>query len=35
VDKLVVAVGRRPFTQDLLAEGTGVQLDERGFIVGR
>ncbi len=32
VDKLVVAVGRRPFTQDLLAEGTGVQLDERGFI---
>jgi dihydrolipoamide dehydrogenase len=33
VDKLVVAVGRRPFTHDLLAEGTGVQLDERGFIV--
>jgi dihydrolipoamide dehydrogenase len=32
VDKLVVAVGRRPFTQDLLADGTGVQLDERGFI---
>jgi dihydrolipoamide dehydrogenase len=32
VDKLVVAVGRRPFTQDLLAQGTGVQLDERGFI---
>jgi dihydrolipoamide dehydrogenase len=32
VDKLVVAVGRRPFTQDLLAEGAGVQLDERGFI---
>jgi dihydrolipoamide dehydrogenase len=32
VDKLVVAVGRRPYTQDLLAEGTGVQLDERGFI---
>jgi dihydrolipoamide dehydrogenase len=32
VDKLVVAVGRRPFTQGLLAEGTGVQLDERGFI---
>jgi dihydrolipoamide dehydrogenase len=32
VDKLVVAVGRRPFTKDLLAEGTGVQLDERGFI---
>ena len=32
VDKLVVAVGRRPFTKDLLADGTGVQLDERGFI---
>jgi dihydrolipoamide dehydrogenase len=32
VDKLVVAVGRRPFTRELLAEGTGVQLDERGFI---
>ena len=32
VDKLVVAVGRRPFTQDLLAAGTGVKLDERGFI---
>jgi dihydrolipoamide dehydrogenase len=32
VDKLIVAVGRRPFTQDLLAEGTGVELDARGFI---
>jgi dihydrolipoamide dehydrogenase len=32
VDKLVVAVGRRPFTEGLLAEGSGVQLDERGFI---
>jgi dihydrolipoamide dehydrogenase len=32
VDKLVVAVGRRPFTDGLLAEGTGVQLDQRGFI---
>ena len=32
VDKLVVAIGRRPFTKDLLAEGTGVELDERGFI---
>jgi dihydrolipoamide dehydrogenase len=32
VDKLVVAVGRRPFTEGLLAEGTGVRLDERGFI---
>jgi len=32
VDKLVVAIGRRPFTKDLLAAGTGVELDERGFI---
>jgi dihydrolipoamide dehydrogenase len=32
VDKLVVSIGRRPYTRDLLADGTGVQLDERGFI---
>jgi dihydrolipoamide dehydrogenase len=32
VDKLVVAIGRRPYTQALLGEGTGVALDERGFI---
>ena len=32
VDKLVVAVGRRPYTQNLLAEGTGVVIDQRGFI---
>ncbi|MDH4032006.1 MAG: dihydrolipoyl dehydrogenase [Chromatiales bacterium] len=32
VDKVVVAVGRRPYTDGLLAEGTGVELDERGFI---
>jgi dihydrolipoamide dehydrogenase len=32
VDKLIVAVGRRPYTQDLLAPGTGIELDERGFI---
>jgi len=32
-DRLVVAVGRRPYTKDLLAEGTGVQIDARGFIV--
>ena len=32
VDKLVVAVGRRPFTENLLADGTGVELDARGFI---
>jgi dihydrolipoamide dehydrogenase len=32
VDKLVVAIGRRPFTKDLLGDGTSVELDERGFI---
>ena len=32
VDRLVVAVGRRPFTDQLLAPDSGVQLDERGFI---
>ena len=32
VDKVVVAIGRRPFTRDLLAAGTGVELDERGFV---
>ncbi len=31
-DKLIVAVGRRPHTQGLLAEDSGVSLDERGFI---
>jgi dihydrolipoamide dehydrogenase len=33
VDRLVVAIGRRPYTEDLLADGTGVALDPRGFIV--
>ncbi|TVQ73028.1 MAG: dihydrolipoyl dehydrogenase, partial [Oceanospirillales bacterium] len=32
VDKLIVAVGRRPLTQGLVADDTGVKLDERGFI---
>lgn len=32
VDRLIVAIGRQPFTKDLLGEGTGVALDERGFI---
>ncbi|HSX70880.1 dihydrolipoyl dehydrogenase [Pseudomonas subflava] len=31
-DKLIVAVGRRPVTTDLLAADSGVTLDERGFI---
>ncbi len=32
VDKLLVAVGRRAATRGLLAEGTGVKLDDRGRI---
>ena len=32
VDKVVVAIGRRPFSKNLLADNTGVQLDERGFV---
>jgi len=31
-DKIIVAVGRRPYTGDLLAPDSGVTLDERGFI---
>jgi len=33
VDKLLVAVGRRAYTDGLLADDTGVKLDERGRIV--
>jgi dihydrolipoamide dehydrogenase len=31
-DRVVVAIGRRPYTDGLLADDTGVQLDARGFI---
>ncbi len=31
-DKLIVAVGRRPLTEQLLAADSGVPVDERGFI---
>lgn|SRR5690554_113969 len=31
-DKLIVCVGRRPYTDGLLAADSGVNLDERGFI---
>lgn len=31
-DKLIVAVGRRPFTQNLVDESVGIELDERGFV---
>jgi len=32
VDAVVVSVGRRPATEGLLAEGTGVEIDGRGFV---
>jgi dihydrolipoamide dehydrogenase len=32
VDQVVVAVGRRPYTKDLFAPDSGVELDERGFV---
>ncbi|PDH36703.1 MAG: dihydrolipoyl dehydrogenase [OM182 bacterium MED-G24] len=31
-DKVIVAVGRRPYTENLLEPDSGVNLDERGFI---
>lgn len=33
VDVVVVSVGRRPLTEGLGLEGTGVKVDERGFVV--
>ncbi len=33
VETVIVSVGRRARTEGLLSEGTGVQLDERGFVV--
>jgi len=32
VDKLIVGVGRSPVTEGLLGAGSGINLDERGFI---
>jgi dihydrolipoamide dehydrogenase len=32
VDKLIVAVGRRPFTDGLLADDSGIHPDKQGFI---
>jgi len=32
VDKLIVAVGRRPYTDNLLAPEAGILLDEAGFV---
>jgi dihydrolipoamide dehydrogenase len=31
-DKLIVSVGRRPYTEGLLSPDSGVNLDERGFL---
>ncbi len=31
-DKLIVAVGRRPYTEDLLSEDCEVNIDERGYL---
>jgi dihydrolipoamide dehydrogenase len=33
VDKLIVSIGRVPYTQGLEAEKVGLKLDERGFVV--
>ena len=33
VGAVVVSVGRRPRTEGLLAPGTGVEIDDRGFVV--
>ncbi len=33
VDMVVMSVGRRPRTEGMLGEGTGVVIDERGFVV--
>jgi len=32
VDAVVVSVGRRPLSERLLADGTGVTVDDRGFV---
>lgn len=32
VDKVIVAVGRRPYTEGLLADDCGVEIDEKGFV---
>ena len=33
VDRIIVCIGRKPCTDDLLSEDCGVKKDERGFIV--
>jgi len=31
-DKLIVCVGRKPYTKGVIADGVGIETDERGFI---
>ena len=31
-DKVIVCVGRKPYTENLLSEDSGIQLTERGFV---
>lgn len=33
VDAVIVSVGRRPFSESLELNGTGVEVDQRGFVV--
>ncbi len=33
VEMVVVSVGRRPYSEDLLEPGTGVVIDDRGFVL--
>ena len=33
VDMVVMSVGRRPRSEDLLGDGTGVQINDQGFVV--
>jgi dihydrolipoamide dehydrogenase len=33
VDMVVMSVGRRPRSEDLLGDGTGVEINDRGFVV--
>ena len=33
VDKLIVAVGRKPYTEGLFAPDSGIDLDDQGFVI--
>jgi dihydrolipoamide dehydrogenase len=32
VDAVIVSVGRRPYSDNLVADGSGVEIDDRGFV---